>query len=1402
MLMDVGDVWLLDARHTLYGQLYLLMLVQFLVVRIASGLLALASGHACDGIRNRKPLNICENTRTRQPPDGRTRRSCEKIGCFDNVWLGADECMVSSVTYKWLSPMPTTLPASMGAEPRSGSASTGFIRAQKRGRKGSFFTAAWIAIFCMLVGCRIGEAANPGPLHSLDNPDDVYFEHQADLYLEPTSEWMPDDMDGIPDLIEEFDEEVPFWHAKSFTGARAGYVFKSGPLGIGYYCDDRDAAFRHFLQTTEQQEADVICGYLFDAKTTFGSPLSQLLDLSSLIAAPPKCASDPRKVRTRKPRKRPSNRTRKPKAGLGSQDWTLPSCLGVSKADRSHRPYGLWACDTYNGNVMATAHEYMRQSGADFCMLQESRTLEGGTAAASRSASRIHWNLALTPAAVTEAGSSSAGVGVATRAHVGMADIEHLDIPESLWNRCCIKHVGAVCRGGIFIISAYFWTAEGLSDRNRRMLNDLAFVISRLHGPWILGADFNFPPSLLEQSGWLQLVSGKTFATGQVTCKAQETDYFVVCKQLFHAVVHVALVHDTGAKPHTAVRMWLRGQPRKDLCRTVVTPRKVPGILPAACLESRFEDGWDFICSDGGSSPSLDHMLNTHYPLWLDRVESCLDSLATDPTVEGRKVPGRGAGCRIVWKPAAGAIPGTASCKVSLTTVAWRTVAGWATDVASGLSAGAPKAAFAKAARARWLILGYSWEKLGNSIHAKAFRSWVGCIRLHMLHDRGQTDWIRRSASLITCKAIAYDAAMAQKAWKSWMNDGPGRSLGRLHSMTRTKTGWIPSMVARSADCEDSSMGAGEDMEPTEDLVAASLPAPLSSQAEVDAEANKWAAEWNVGGKPPFMSWPDAEGMGELQHMAVDMVRKAAYTFPITTGLGWDKLHPRALLRLPDSALEALVRIFLIVELLGDWPEAIGIILVVLIPKPDGGRRPIGLLPSLIRLWMRIRLDVISNWQGDHERDYFYAGPRKGAAVAAWKQAARAEFAAETPGLAYANALLDQVKCFEHIPHGWLVMQAKKYSYPLHVLRASLASYRLLRVIMVEGICSEGMLALQGITAGSGHAVIELRLLMLQWLDETVALYHIIVITVYIDDTSLEASGSPGMVEDAVVGATNYLANALTTIGLKFSPTKNAILATDSGLASAIARRLPKLTMALPKGAKSLGGALGAGRRRNAQVAAKRLKNFKARKPHFKKLRRAAGAARTALVLRTGGTAALTYGQANMGISNSMLQSQRSATAAAYARGGHGDLDLSLIMADASLKGMADPAFQAHMSPIGMWAEAVWGAWMPSMALQRMVVFAISNLKHLVSVWNRVRGPAAAFVASAWRLGWKVQSYRMVIIDDGTLLDFLRDPRHMCLCRSGFLFGDGDGGELRPNSPPSPKAMVVMEPLFNRYTSY
>eukprot|EP00973_Karenia_brevis_P035999 4966196-Karenia_brevis.AAC.1 len=135
----------------------------------------------------------------------------------------------------------------------------------------------------------------------------------------------------------------------------------------------------------------------------------------------------------------------------------------------------------------------------------------------------------------------------------------------------------------------------------------------------------------------------------------------------------------------------------------------------------------------------------------------------------------------------------------------------------------------------------------------------------------------------------------------------------------------------------------------------------------------------------------------------------------------------------------------------------------------------------------------------------------------------------------------------------------------------------------------------------------------------------------------------------------------------------------------------------------------------------------------------------------------MVYGQGNTGVSCSFLYSQRSAVAAAASPGGAGDLDLTLVLADGSLQGVADPVHEAHLQPIVKWAHAVWSSWLPFCALSRICSAAISKLEDCTRPWSRVTGPGLAFVASARRLGWRVIDAANLVDEEGTQVSLRRD---------------------------------------------
>ena len=112
----------------------------------------------------------------------------------------------------------------------------------------------------------------------------------------------------------------------------------------------------------------------------------------------------------------------------------------------------------------------------------------------------------------------------------------------------------------------------------------------------------------------------------------------------------------------------------------------------------------------------------------------------------------------------------------------------------------------------------------------------------------------------------------------------------------------------------------------------------------------------------------------------------------------------------------------------------------------------------------------------------------------------------------------------------------------------------------------------------------------------------------------------------------------------------------------------------------------------------------------------------------------MTYGAAVTGVSDSMLYAQRvtAAAAAAPGRGTAGqDLDIGLLLADEGTNAKADPAYDAHLLPIGEWAMAVWENWMPEASMERIITHGRERLNTATNKWAATHGPGAALASSA-----------------------------------------------------------------------
>ena len=140
------------------------------------------------------------------------------------------------------------------------------------------------------------------------------------------------------------------------------------------------------------------------------------------------------------------------------------------------------------------------------------------------------------------------------------------------------------------------------------------------------------------------------------------------------------------------------------------------------------------------------------------------------------------------------------------------------------------------------------------------------------------------------------------------------------------------------------------------------------TQVLVDDEFRKWQCIW---GEDPMADLSGGQMYEPLPRPSLAGVRKAIQAFPMFTAVGRDEWEPWTWRHLSDGAIDALTDIGMAMENMMVHPRQCKLNILSLLPKPTGGYRTIGILPTLLRIWCRTRREFILCWQLSNARSYF-----------------------------------------------------------------------------------------------------------------------------------------------------------------------------------------------------------------------------------------------------------------------------------------------------------------------------------------------------------------------------------------------------------------------------------------------
>ena len=1194
-----------------------------------------------------------------------------------------------------------------------------------------------------------------------------------------------------------------FSASRSFEGAVEGYVFKKGDRGVGYYEDTGPWVFGGPAVSNGRSEGRVDGG---SAEGLVVIRLAEYLGIEPKTVATLAVEDTVSKMRSgswggrhgvcevhqaaEKVRKRRRGRREvecEERGELEKDDTAM---------GRVFKQKGLWAIDQVNPNGGKGLVKYLQITGADMVCGQEVKRFGGHPCAQlEQEAKRAGWAMAVQPCGVGKQGCPSAGTAVAVRSHLGMAKVPGLVMEGGLEGRLSIEWVGSIVRGGVFVGSIYLHSGEGMSVGNVRLLEGAAKLLMNLPGPWVVAGDFQVDPAELVRSGFPRLAKGVVVAPNTATCGNNTIDYFVVSENLVGAVHSVTTLAESPFDPHSPVRLLLRAGSRKQRARVQVKLFGIPAVLPSGCL-NRYSGEWFEVCGregDGGDGDAGGNICGNSelegaedgeedVDLMFARCMAAAERVWEDLVVDEDRATMalwrekawekeesevnkdtwslRGRGARFVWVPAAGR-PAINTPMANRATMMWASVVRCLKGIATtkkdtGVRTRSEVEAWRHVCRCR-SRLRYMALRREKDSEVMEIQEWLKVMFQ-------SSDWAEGSVVGYVATAAGRMEEVQLKLssrihddWRKWLVDGPAGGIGRQHRFLRTPQGWIPSTVGKLRGIQDKEMRKVQDDHDREFRLITGVSnemAPLGKQDEAEELAEEWGGHWGEGQE--HGQWEGGSDRVTLTELTVERLDKAAMTFPIRTGLGWDGIHPRAVTRLPHKVKVLMVELFSAAERVGRWPAASHEVVVCMLAKPSGGFRPINLFGLLQRLWTRIRREDARDWEKKNDRPYMFAGEGRPANTAAWLMAARAELAVGV-GEAYAQAQLDLVKAFEYVVHRVLATGARKLAYPPKMLILSLAAYTAPRRVTAAGVMSREVRPTRGIGAGAGLATFELKLVVIPIMDEVVLHYVFITLTMYVDDTTVEANGNCEAVVAWTIGATSMICRAFEAADMLMSETKNVVLASRPTVGKRIEEGLRVWNVRWVPVAKALGVGMGAGVRRGTRFLVSRMHEFGKSLGRYRRLRRVG--IDTAKLVKGGGLQRMMFGLEATGVPDGLLHAQRRrALSAAMPGVSGGTVDEVLFAADLNGgRACTDPAFAAHEGPIGAWAEAIWRKLLDRSSLKTLIDKAKVRVCRASRIWTVVNGPASAMLASASRLGWEVKDAWSVVDDVGREISFEGD---------------------------------------------
>ncbi len=981
-------------------------------------------------------------------------------------------------------------------------------------------------------------------------------------------------------------------------------------------------------------------------------------------------------------------------------------------------------------------------------LLQEHHARGDKFADMQAAAKRTGWRIHGSHARIAEC-MPAAGTAVAVRASraartpaAGRVDCSPAASPGSLatlWADVAVP-------SGLLLVSVYLHDTEVGSQRNCDILAAAVASVRAHGGAWAMAGDFNCTPQqfLLHYQWMFDRVNAGVVASGCPTLypgqgNPRELDYFVLPSMLLPYINKIERVDAPVLAPHRAVKLTFNTVQRPYMIQVAAAPRPFGREKPIGCAREPQPVPAPVLEGAYGATRSDPTPMVTAHQCTMQAVEAELcgvtDRFSGDQP--DKRYCGRAQGLRLVSRPALPPRRMADFGKADTTVQALLWLEARLRELAHFSSMVARATGITRAQVAHFCKVMERFRRSSSmrQVLIDLDGTWAECwdlVARHLPgvhHDalRGWAEHARRQAARAKQKV----AVAARNAWLSWVRAQLKGGAGALHKYAKRSEDALPPII-----------GAGA-------MLAA------SPQQIVDSDREAWARVWEKFAGVATAPWRTRELVERdiLPVPSLEEMREAVMSFDVNSAVGFDAISPRWLRWLSDDLLGSIAVFLHSLERLGFWPNQLAAVMVCLIPKKAGGRRPIGIEATMVRLWEKVRRPVVATWRLKVQRPFDCMATGVPCEQAVFEQTVRDE-ALQHRGNVSATVLLDVVKAFEGVLLSHVYDAAVTLGFPMAVLRLALEACAALRYLSFERSVAKPVATLSAIIAGGTYATDFLAMVLIHPLDHVLSKYSGVIAYTVVDDVTLRAEGTEAAVHSDLAGATRELLDILEgDLGMVISrgapwrpteDTKSTVVVGDPSLRRRIGTSMRAVGFHVRRQAKNLGVDYAPLKRFGKRVVQQeRRREAQTRRRRIRRL----PAAAAVRLDRTGKQPAVMYGGLSTGIPPPLMRELRSDAGSAYGEIRGRSLTARLLAR------AADPARRYYRRLVTTWASLVWTKRMPMEVLRDAWVHAQATVATAADPYTATTGGTGVLVAALRQIGWKFPAPNVMVTIEGVTLD-------------------------------------------------